>query len=69
MLDMSFRWLSAWHIRDETYSKALAQNRQLSPSSAIRSPLGRRHHVFFRRTTIPGGCDIPNGTIVMAEND
>jgi len=49
-------WLSAWHIRDETYSKALArlvnhQHRQ--PFAAL---LGRRHHLFFRWTTVPGRC-------------
>src|SRR5262249_49272267 len=50
------RSLPLVYIRDETYSKALAE----IVNYHHRSALGRKHHLFFRRTTIPGRW--PRGT-------
>ena len=46
-------WLQAWHIRDETYSAALAElvNAQFrQPFAAL---VGRRHHVLLGRAALP----------------
>ncbi|WP_375379602.1 Tn3 family transposase [Escherichia coli] len=48
-------WLQAWHIRDETYSAALAElvNHQYRHAFAAR--LGRRHDLILRWPALPRG--------------
>jgi hypothetical protein len=46
-------WLQAWHIRDDTYSAALAELVNAQFKQPLRGALGRRHHLLFGRTTLP----------------
>ncbi|MDR8969686.1 hypothetical protein FEP59_00005 [Burkholderia multivorans] len=46
-------WLQAWHIRDETYSQALAELVNAPARPSVRHLLGRRHDLIIRWPALP----------------
>ena len=46
-------WLQAWHVRDETYSTALAELVNAQFRQPFAGKLGRRHHVIVGRPELP----------------
>ena len=46
-------WLQAWHIRDETYSAALAELVNSQFNHTFAANWGRRHHLILRWPALP----------------